>query len=115
MSVNMEQVGKVILIKLESRLDVFKSVETEDEIIKLIDNGNKYLLFDLSDVIYISSSGLRIFITTIRKLRELDGMLKVAGMKENIKTVFRTIELIDLLELYDNKDEALEAFGDIAK
>lgn len=107
--------GKIVIIKFVQRLDVHSSVTAEEKIIDLIDSGEKYLLFNMSDVLYISSSGLRIFISALRKLREKKGMLKVCEMKENIRNVFQTVELLDLLELYETYDQAIEAFGELAE
>lgn len=116
MGENIEKKGNVFIVTLVERLDVHKSVQTENEIIRMIDeDGVRYLLFDMSNVTYISSSGLRIFISTMRKLRDLRGELKIAGMKEGIKNVFMTVELFDLLNLYDTVEEALEDFGDKVK
>jgi anti-sigma B factor antagonist len=116
MGESIEKKGNVIIVKLAKRLDVHKSVKTENEIIRMIDeDGTRYFLFDMSDVIYISSSGLRIFISTMRKLRDLKGELKIVGMKDSIKNVFMTVELFDLLNLYKTIDEALEEFGDKSK
>jgi anti-anti-sigma factor len=107
---NIKYIGKVAVVKLDKHLDVFVSIETEENILKIINEGSKYILFDMSDVLYISSSGLRIFISAMRKLRTIDGVLKVSGMRKNVKKVFETVELIDLIELYDTIEDALNSF-----
>jgi len=103
--------GKVRIIQLEGRLDVHLSLEIEQAINDLIDSGEKYLLFDLAGVQYLSSSGLRIFIAAMRRVKGLDGSIKLANMSESVKKIFKVVELIDLFEIYPSVEEALTAFG----
>jgi anti-anti-sigma factor len=102
--------GKVTIIELEGRLDVHLSLEIEQAVNDIIDKGEKYLLFDLEGVQYLSSSGLRIFIAAMRKLKSIDGSLKLANMSDSVKKIFKVVELIDLFEIYDSVDEALAMF-----
>lgn len=103
--------GNVQIIQLEGRLDVHLSLEIEQAVNDLIDKGEKYLLFDLANVQYLSSSGLRIFIAAMRRLKGVDGNLKLANMSESVKKIFKVVELIDLFEIYPSVEEALKAFA----
>ncbi len=102
--------GDVLIIELEGRLDVHLSLEIETAVNEIIDSGEKNLLFDLKGVQYLSSSGLRIFIAAMRKLKGLDGSLKLANMSESVKKIFKVVELIDLFEIYPSIEEALESY-----
>ena len=57
-----KQEGDVLIVYLKGRLDVHLSLEIEQAVNELIDKGHINLLFDLEKVVYLSSSGLRIFI-----------------------------------------------------
>ena len=112
MELSTRKEGKVQIIQLEGRLDVHLSLEIEQAVNDLIDKGEKFLLFDLEGVQYLSSSGLRIFIAAMRRLKGIDGGLKLANMNESVKKIFKVVELIDLFEIYPSVDEALKAFGE---
>ncbi len=112
MELSTRKEGKVQIIQLEGRLDVHLSLEIEQEVNELIDKGEKFLLFDLEGVQYLSSSGLRIFIAAMRRLKGVDGSLKLANMSDSVKKIFKVVELIDLFEIYSSVEEALKAFGD---
>ncbi len=101
--------GKVRIIELEGRLDVHLSMEVEATVNELIDKGEHFLVFDLKEVKYLSSSGLRIFIAALRKLNKLGGKLKLANMNESVKRIFKVVELIDLFEIYPSVEEAVES------
>jgi anti-sigma B factor antagonist len=108
---NTRKEGDVRIIELEGRLDVHLSMEVESAVNDIIEAGDIFLIFDLENVKYLSSSGLRIFIAALRKLNKLKGQLKLANMNESVKRIFKVVELIDLFDIYPSVDEALESFN----
>ncbi|MCK5267085.1 MAG: STAS domain-containing protein [Spirochaetes bacterium] len=102
--------GDVLVLFLKGRLDVHLSLEIEQAVNEIIDSGRLNLLFDLENVVYLSSSGLRIFIAAMRKLKDLKGQLKLVNLTSSVKKIFKVVELIDLFDIYDSMDEALRAF-----
>ncbi len=101
----------VSVIFLKGRLDVHYSSEVEAEINKLIEQGKKKLIISLNDIEYLSSSGLRIFIAISRKLKEVDGQLKLIKLNETALKIFKIVELIDMFDIYDSEEEALKSFS----
>ena len=57
-----EENGKFIAV-FEGRLDTPSSLQTQVDIKPLLDNADKEIVLDCKDLEYISSSGLRIFLT----------------------------------------------------
>ncbi len=106
-----EERPDVTIIYLKGRLDVHYSAEIEEEINKLIDSGKKKLLISLEEVEYLSSSGLRIFIAISRKLKEINGELKLMKLSETTRKIFKIVELIDMFDIYDSEEEALKSFS----
>ncbi len=102
--------GDVRIIELEGRLDVHLSMEIETSVNEIIDSGDTRLIFDLTEVKYLSSSGLRIFIASLRRLNKLKGQLKIANMNESVRRIFKVVELIELFDIYPSVDEALKSF-----
>lgn len=111
MSINIEDRNNVKVIKFEGKLDVGLSISIETELDKLINDGTIYMLFDLSGVEYLSSSGLRIFIVFMRSLKEKGGKLVLARVPDIVTRVFKTVELADLFEVYDSVEKGLASFN----
>ena len=107
---NITQKDDIIIIELEGRLDIQESLEVEKRINEIINNGYKKLVFDLSKVEYLSSSGLRIFIAASRRLMPVDGEIKMANMSDQVKKVFDLVELTDLFKIYPTVEEAVRDF-----
>lgn len=109
MSLKVEDQKGVKVVKLEGKLDVNLSISVESELEKFVEAGDLFMVFDLSGVEYLSSSGLRVFISIMRKLKEKNGKLVLACVPEIVKKIFKTVELEDLFEVYDSISEAVAA------
>ena len=107
---NVDDKPDICVIYLKGRLDVHYSSEVETEINKMIKQGKKGLIISLNDVEYLSSSGLRIFIAISRKLKEIDGQLKLIKLNDTALKIFKIVELIDMFDIYDSEEEALNSF-----
>jgi anti-anti-sigma factor len=111
MNLNIKRVDNVVIVYLAGRLDVHLSAEIEKEINKIIQNeSDTHLLMNLNDVEYMSSSGLRIFVSTMRILKEQKRQLKLCNMNNAVKKIFEVVELMDMFDIYDSEDEALKSF-----
>lgn len=112
MNLNYKKVNDtVVSIYLAGRLDVHLSADIEKEINSLIKSeADCNMLLNLTDVEYMSSSGLRVFVSTMRALKESKRKLKLCNMNNAVKKIFEVVELMDMFDIYENEEEALKAF-----
>lgn len=100
-----------MVVNLEGRLDVSVANEVEEGLAELIDNGNHTkVLLNMEGIEYMSSSGFRACISTLRKLNAKEGSLKMCNIKPAVKRIFDVIELTSLFDIYDSPEAALSAF-----
>ena len=108
MELKTEEKNNVKIVYLEGRLDVHLSADIEKELNDIIKkNSNSHLLLNLKDVEYMSSSGLRIFVSTMRILKEANRKLKLSNMNNAVRKIFEVVELMDMFDTYDSDEEAL--------
>ncbi|MDD5067236.1 MAG: STAS domain-containing protein [bacterium] len=107
---NVNDKPDMAIVNLKGRLDVFYSSEIETELGKLIQAGKKKLILSLNDIEYLSSSGLRVFIAVSRKLKEINGQLKLIKLNETAKKIFKIVELIDMFDIYETEEDAIRSF-----
>jgi anti-anti-sigma factor len=111
MELKSRRVDGVIILYLAGRLDVHLSAEVEKGINKIInEDTGVHLILNLRDVEYMSSSGLRIFVSTMRLLKESKRKLKLCNMNSAVKKIFEVVELMDMFEIYDTEEEAVKSF-----
>jgi stage II sporulation protein AA (anti-sigma F factor antagonist) len=103
--------GEVLVVYLEGRLDVSVANEVEEKLAELIDTvGHTKVLLNMDGIEYMSSSGFRACISTLRKLNAKEGVLKISNIKPAVKRIFDVIELTSLFDIYDSEENALNAF-----
>jgi anti-sigma B factor antagonist len=78
--------GEKMTIKLSGRLDTVTSPELENEVGSDLDSV-KDLVWDLGDLEYISSSGLRILLSVQKRMNK-QGSMKVVNANETIMDIF---------------------------
>lgn len=112
MDLQNKRVDGGIIIYLAGRLDVHLSADIEKEINKLIkQNPNANLIMNLEDVEYMSSSGLRIFVSTMRILKDNDKTLKLCNINSAVKKIFEVVELMDMFDIHDSEDDAVRSLA----
>lgn len=90
-----EQNGQLIAI-LEGRLDTAVSEDVEEELIPLRNCTDKDIVIDCTDLTYISSSGLRIFLRIVKSAREKKKPVYIKGMSANIRSVLSMAGFLNL-------------------
>lgn len=106
--VDTEKQGNVIILKVSGRLEINQALELEEVINTHINNGSKYFVFDLGDVHYLSSSGIRVFIATLRQLKDLSGRLILSNLSPNVIKTLKIVELDGLFEIINGVDDAVK-------
>lgn len=95
MDIEKQKNGKKLDIKLVGRLDT----KTAPELMEVIDNDLsdvEELTFDLSELIYISSAGLRVILST-QKIMNQKGSMKVTNVQDIVMEVFESTGFVDIL------------------
>ena len=61
----------------------------------------------MAKVIYISSSGIRVFIATYRQLKSDGGKMILADLNNSVNKIIEIAELKELFEICPTVDEAI--------
>lgn len=83
---------------LEGRLDTAASPETEKAMSPLLDAQGKDIIIDCTQLEYISSSGLRIFLGILKSAQSKGGHVYIKGISNDIRAVFAMTGFINLFE-----------------
>lgn len=110
MNTTIKNEGDISIISLTGSLDTNTSKEAEDQINKLIEEGSIKLLIDLTDLDYISSSGLRILLSTSKKLKSLRGEMRICGLNETVNEVFEISGFTMIFNVLKTLEEAKASF-----
>lgn len=106
--VDVEKRKEVVILKVSGRLEINQALELEEIINTNINNSNKLFVFDLGDVHYLSSSGIRVFIATLRQLKDIKGRMVLSNLSSNVIKTLKIVELDGLFEIINSTDEAVK-------
>ncbi len=107
---NVKSVGEVKILLPAGRLDAPSSEELKGVIEGLIGDGCRKMVANFDRVEYISSSGLRVMLASLKQLRKIDGDLKLASLKPFVRETFEIAGFTQLFEIYDGEEEAVAEF-----
>jgi|SRR5574344_1268221 anti-anti-sigma factor len=79
--------GKVV-IKIIGRLDTTVAVDFSREVAPYYSQKDVNMQLDCTDMDYIASSGLRVFLSTYKSLTANGGSLEVSNLQPQVMTVF---------------------------
>ena len=82
-----EENGNFVM-KFEGRLDTAAAPQVEKEMQQLYECDGHDVVLDCTDMEYISSSGLRLFLGLLKETRAHGGSVSITGMSDYIRTVF---------------------------
>lgn len=105
-----EHIDEVLVLRVKGRLDAIASPEIERRIFDAIHKGQVKLLIDMSGITYLSSAGIRMLLSTTKKLRTLSGKLVVCNMAANVSDVLKMSGFDHILDMSKNEEEALKRF-----
>jgi anti-sigma B factor antagonist len=110
MELGTEKIGDITVVKLPTDvLDASNTEEFKTAITPVIEKSKK-VLFEMSKVKFIDSSGCGILLYCLRQLNGLDGTLKLYGVQESVRTLFDLVRMHRIIEVFDTKEEAVKSF-----
>jgi anti-sigma B factor antagonist len=103
--------GEVNILNIGGRLDAYSAAEAEKKLDELIGAGRVRIILNLQGLEYISSSGLRVFLSQLKKVRKQQGDIKLCCMKPNIREVFDIAGFTQLFNIAEDEAAATDGFS----
>ena len=73
LKIDMEEISQRIILRLDGRIDAASSMILERKLNKLIDENHLHLLLDFTRVDYLSSAGMRVLLSSLKKVKAKKG------------------------------------------
>ncbi|MBC8046718.1 MAG: STAS domain-containing protein [Fimbriimonadaceae bacterium] len=97
-----------VLIKLDGRLiGDFQTIELNDRLDETLEENYNNIIFDLSELEYINSTGLSFFLKTLTKVRRQDGEVILCSLNALLNNLLVTTKLSSFFTICKDADEAL--------
>jgi anti-sigma B factor antagonist len=100
----------VVVVTVDGQLIVGNRHELKQKVTEALEAGERKFLIDFTKTGYIDSSGLGVLVSLSRRIREADGDLRLAGLNEDLRTLFELTKLDTLFDIADTATAALASF-----
>jgi len=109
-SIKIRQAGIVSLVDVSGRLTSFETGALRDSISRLLKQGHKDIVLNLSGLQYLDSSGIgelaRVYVSVVKQ----SGQMKVIGLSSRIEEVLKITHLYQVFPEFPDEEAALKSF-----
>jgi len=109
-SIKIRQSGTISLVDVSGRLTSFETAALRDSISRLLKQGHKNIILNLTDLQYLDSSGIgelaRVYVSVVKQ----SGQMKVIGLSSKIEEVLKITHLYQVFPEFPDEEAALQSF-----
>jgi anti-sigma B factor antagonist len=111
LNINERQAGDVTVLDMSGKITIGEgSVALRTAIRRLLEEGKKRILLNLSGISYIDSSGIGELVSSYTAINKEGGQLKLLNLTQKIQDLLTITKLLTVFDVYDNEAEALNSF-----
>ena len=99
MNIEINEMNGGYIATFNGRLDTPAAVKAQQDIAPLLENADKEITLDCEQLEYISSSGLRLFLTIRKESSAKGGKVVIEHINDEIKKVFMMTGFFNLFEI----------------
>jgi anti-sigma B factor antagonist/stage II sporulation protein AA (anti-sigma F factor antagonist) len=103
--------GRVVVVTARGRLDGSTSPAFGTRLAKLAATSEPRLVVDFSGVDFVSSAGLRVVLTLLKRVTAANGMLALCAVQAPVKEVLDITGLTAMFRLHAERAEAMAALA----
>jgi anti-anti-sigma factor len=107
LSIERTQVSDHVVLVVSGRMDAENASQFEEKCKDCMAEGHTRLVADLGGLAYVSSMGLRSFLSVAKTLQSKGGVLRLCCLKGLVKQVFEITGLMQVFSVYESVESAV--------
>ncbi len=110
MDISEKTIGNVVVISMGGRLDAYAATDAERKLDSLITANKVNLVVELGKLEYVSSSGLRVLLAALKRVRKQQGDIRLAALQPYVREVFDIAGFSQLFKMFGTEADATGSF-----
>ena len=110
LTIDRDDQGAVTVLRVSGHLDALNAPNLKRVTEGLADDGRVQVIFDMSQLKLIDSSGVGAIVSLFKQVRSRRGDVKIAALSGQPREIFKLLRLDKAFELADSVDEASARF-----
>ena len=111
MEITQKEENGIISISIKGRLDADSSPEAEKVVKEALEGQATRVLFNLADLEYLSSAGLRVLLSAAKEMRRRDGKIVLCSLNEFVMEIFEVSGFQSLIPITDSVESGIEVLS----
>ncbi len=88
LNIREENTGEAVTVFLSGEVDIYSAQSLKERLYALADSIKSDLRIDCTELNYIDSTGLGIFVGALKKTKQYGGKIYIKNLKDSIKKLF---------------------------
>ena len=117
MEITTQHIANVLLLRVAGRIDHSTAQAFENALIPQLDGctgEHKKVLLEVSNIVYMSSAGLRVLMMAAKQCRQQEGDIAIAALSPLLQEVFAISRFDRVFTIFPTIRAALEALSPAA-
>jgi anti-anti-sigma factor len=100
------------VITVSGELDVTSEPQLREQVDEVLAGPPARLLFDLTELRFIDSSGIRVILDAYTRTRDTPGGVAVCGLNPHLRHLFAILGISPKMDIYPTASDAMSATHD---
>src|ERR1700694_826249 len=109
MLLNTESVEGITIVQLPETINSTNNRAFDKDVAPLMEPTAR-VVFDLTQVKRLDSSGLGSIVACLKHLRTAGGDLKLCGLSKQIRTLFELVRMHHVFDIFNTRQEAIDSY-----
>jgi anti-sigma B factor antagonist len=98
-SIDVKEKESVLAVKVNGEIDAYTAPQLREKLFPLSEKEGVKMVVDLSEVNYMDSTGLGVFVGVFKNVRAHNGEFKIVGLSERLQRLFEITGLADIIDI----------------
>ncbi len=103
--------GRACILALNGRIDSTNAEQLIGRVIKLLETGEKCLVVDFKEVLYLTSAAFRVLLVATDDANRNAARFVLCGVMGQVRELFEMGGLLDSFVIHGSRDEAIAQLG----
>jgi anti-anti-sigma factor len=99
--------GEVCVVSISGRIDSSNAAELLDRLNKLLSSGEKKILIDFKEVLYLTSAAFRVLLVATDEAERNAARVVLCGLLGQVRELFEMGGLLEAFTIHGSREDAL--------
>jgi anti-sigma B factor antagonist len=98
-SIDVKETESTLAVKVNGEIDAYTAPQLREKLFPMSEKEGVKMVVDLSEVNYMDSTGLGVFVGVFKNVRAHNGEFKIVGLSERLQRLFEITGLADIIDI----------------